>query len=674
MDDHNDASKHARALSAIGAHKGGTARATRLTPEERQVIARQAAEKRWKRDSKKIGIRDNAIGCLLGTVKAIRLICQSEKFRSWLLSTHKTSDDDIVFQGYKFAVKTLLRVLHGVLANDTALKLEEDSLLMRARFHGAPLAQLPNSCEKTILLKNIQTEVDTLLQTERWEAFENQFPHFAESALRPLESLLSVASVRPGLTDMSMDKALLYAAQFQVYLFLNDTRRGLPQGYPEPMLEDKVFQGPVKRDKHYLERVYPGYKFAVQFLWQEFLGSRFADMSLVQLHRAQNWQEFDEYFRPVQSELIEPIETQIGKSLDNFDSLIILKGSARKVLSELLVSHVQEPKLNKKQELQRKFLWYEIELVDASSTIFNGVLTFVSLLVGAVEMRRNLSNPDKVLVARLIHPAGEPDKHDYSYGILLEAYGSMGLTDYSGWLLFYDCCGDYSGFAGSEHTRAEAFIKRYEELGKIVVIKDTIDKKMFLQLMKENLLSATKEVIFRSVETRDRLREACSSLGPARGLLLEAVAYYIFSHSLNVVNARTEWAWEVGGREIDVVIQHNDDLTIVECEKPSLQNENVLAIFQELHHKASLFLQDKNSIAQWKLTKHTKVKLVYAPWARPSKEALEYLRQKGIKIAILSEVLQKLPHSIRHRLLAAMGHSTLRDRCQGAIGGSISLA
>ena len=657
MDDYGDTSEHAKALSAVGARKGGAARATRLTPEERKVLATRAAEKRWKREKEKVGIHDNGIGCLLGTIKAIRLMCQSEKFRTWLMSVHRGSDDDIIFEGYKFAVKTLLRVLHGAIAYDMALKLEEDTLLVRARFHGTLLAELPNSCEKTILLKNVQAEAESLLQAQKWGDFESQFSHLAKSTLQPLEKLSSISVLRPGLTEMNMDKALQYAAHFQVYLFLNDTHRGLPHGYPQSMLEDKVFQGRGQIDREHLERVYPGYKFALQFLWQEFLDSGFAATSLVQLHKAQNWQEFDEYFRTIQSELIEPMEIQIGKSLDNFDSLIILKGSAKQVLKELLISHAQEPKLNKKQELQRKFLWYDIELVDASSTIFNGVLTFISLLVGAVEMRRNLSNPDKLSVVRLIHPAGGPDRRDYSYGILLEEYGSMGLTDYSGWLLFYDCCGDYSGFAGSEHARAEFYIQRYEKLGKIVVIEHTIDKKMFIQLMKQNLLSATKDVIFRSVQTGDRLAEAYSSLGPARGLLLEAVSYYIFGRSLNAESRRTEWAWEVGGREIDVVIQHGDDLTIIECEKPSLQSENASAIVQELRHKASLFSKDKNSMNQWKLTKHTKIKLVYAPWNRPSREAIEYLLRNGVEIEILSEATQKLPHSIRHRLLAAMGHS-----------------
>ena len=40
---------HAQALSALGASKGGKARAAKLTPEQRKEIAQKAAAKRWGR-------------------------------------------------------------------------------------------------------------------------------------------------------------------------------------------------------------------------------------------------------------------------------------------------------------------------------------------------------------------------------------------------------------------------------------------------------------------------------------------------------------------------------------------------------------------------------------------------------------------------------------------------
>jgi hypothetical protein len=46
-----DASKAASMLSALGASKGGKARAESLTPEERKGIAKKAANARWSKES-----------------------------------------------------------------------------------------------------------------------------------------------------------------------------------------------------------------------------------------------------------------------------------------------------------------------------------------------------------------------------------------------------------------------------------------------------------------------------------------------------------------------------------------------------------------------------------------------------------------------------------------------
>lgn len=40
---------HAQALAALGASKGGKARAAKLTPRRRRQIARKAAQARWNR-------------------------------------------------------------------------------------------------------------------------------------------------------------------------------------------------------------------------------------------------------------------------------------------------------------------------------------------------------------------------------------------------------------------------------------------------------------------------------------------------------------------------------------------------------------------------------------------------------------------------------------------------
>lgn len=80
-DSQDDVSKGARALSRRGASAGGTARAARLSPEERSAIAQEAAAARWGNaavpapDNGDLQIGDRAIKCAV-TEDGTRLISQ----------------------------------------------------------------------------------------------------------------------------------------------------------------------------------------------------------------------------------------------------------------------------------------------------------------------------------------------------------------------------------------------------------------------------------------------------------------------------------------------------------------------------------------------------------------------------------------------------------------------
>jgi hypothetical protein len=303
--------------------------------------------------------------------------------------------------------------------------------------------------------------------------------------LRPLNQLRSAANLSSGNGVSDLDTAISYASQFLVYLFLNDTRSGLPMGYIQPLLIDSVFRFAGKRNRDYLDRVFDGYKLTVQYLWYSLLGANFRQTKLTDMHQAENWDDFDEFFSTIKSEVIEPLESHTGMR-SGFDGLVT-QSEAKSLLTPLLCPRSPEKQLSAKEGLERNFYWYEIEMVDSSS-VFNGVLSFVSLLAGTIELKKRFGSTEKTLVVRVKHPRARGTGNDYSYGLLLEAFSNTGLSDYSGWLLFYDCCGDYSGFSGSEHSRAEQFIDESRKDGSVELAEINIEKKRFLELMEESLL------------------------------------------------------------------------------------------------------------------------------------------------------------------------------------------
>jgi len=123
------------------------------------------------------------------------------------------------------------------------------------------------------------------------------------------------------------------------------------------------------------------------------------------------------------------------------------------------------------------------------NAIFNGVPAFVSTLIGSVELSRTFQSEEKVLVLRFKHPEWDSE-YRYSYGILIPSFGSTGITDYSGWLVFFDCATDFSGFGGSLHQDAETFIGRYLERGEIEVKEEVADIEMFKRYLAEKNVSS----------------------------------------------------------------------------------------------------------------------------------------------------------------------------------------
>ncbi len=102
-------SEHARALSVMGAHKGGKARARNLSPTARREIARQAAEARWGEDvpraihTGKLAIADHIIDCAV-LENGTRILTQQTLFAAFSHTTKRRGRSS----------KTRPSLLHGL--------------------------------------------------------------------------------------------------------------------------------------------------------------------------------------------------------------------------------------------------------------------------------------------------------------------------------------------------------------------------------------------------------------------------------------------------------------------------------------------------------------------------------------------------------------------------------
>lgn len=172
------------------------------------------------------------------------------------------------------------------------------------------------------------------------------------------------------------------------------------------------------------------------------------------------------------------------------------------------------------------------------------------LVAGAVGLKIHHQITGKIRVLRFIHPH-ESNKlrqeNDYTYGVLINSYHHDNLYD-KGWILFFNSCGDYSGFSGSEHKQAEDLIKHYSERDEIEIETVKIGLRELEKFLGERSIIYRDEkelgVKVQKLEGRDK---------ELKGILFELFCdYYISKTRQNIEviwsNAKDE------NNEVDILV------------------------------------------------------------------------------------------------------------------------
>lgn len=507
-------------------------------------------------------------------VYALKILDDYSTFKRYLAS-FKTIPQKNVFNGFLFLIKTIQRRLMQGIASSWSLHIEEDITLHRAMNRGVHISRIKNTCQKTIFLKNLHLIFRKCWKSKNEDELQLNLKAVEEKFMKPMERILeNNVQLTEKFQKYTKRKIVEALAMFYTFIFLNDTHRGFPHGYFCSLLRNNI-------RKKYLSDVFEGYKLGLQFLWKNLLGDTFDETSLAHINSAKNWKELDAFFREIQKEIIEPFENKL-KCDFAFDEFFTIARSisASSEFGDLILNQPREMMLSQEEDLQQALLWYPVQaLTHSGSYVFNGVPAFVSTLVGSVELKRRLGIEEKAFIMRFVHPEKGVKGNNYSYGVLVEAFGT--IADYSGWLIFFDCCTDYSGFGGSEHAFAEFFIDRYEKDGRIKVIEYNIDKEtlakylaVFSIEMEEfphpfiNKIPSGDDVkkemkILQQFSLDSKLTRLEDDLGTSRGYLLELLAYWYYTSK----GYTTKWRYkdsELG--EIDILAKDaNGVLNVTSC-------------------------------------------------------------------------------------------------------------
>lgn len=580
---------------------------------------------------------------IFGVINFIKICSDVDKFRNWMKSEHGIKNVDDIFVGYKFFIESAIRTFLNTIIYNSSLDIEEDFVFYRARFTGVNISKIPNTCEKTILIKNIHERLRLIKKAKSWKELSKGLTRFKEIILDIFEKIFNdYVAVSPDI-NVTKEDALNYVTRFYAYIYLNDTSRFVPHGYWVSILDNELNPDQYKKN-------FKGYKYSLQYVWNVLLENKYYSTSIKNLHNSKDWSieepdifnaesevknpeltyddVLDSYFGKIQTEIIEPLEKDLEIKI-NFKKILYFKNKIPKHLLNDLLKSVREPKLNEKEKLDFELLWYQIEFLDSSkSHIFNGVPAFTSMLAGTAELKRIFGEGEKAYICKFIHPDRSVKGNDFSYGVLIEAFGSIGISDYSGWVLFFDCCGDYSGFSGSEHAMAEMFIDKYRERNLLEVREMVIDKNNLKKYVADKIVSEKREEILFELDEESKRRFEKDVIGEAKGLILELITYYSLSkNNYDLV----DWNIKMSPGQLDVIFEANSDFILVEC-KYNPRNMDLDNEIKKL----------KRKLASYKTNKNKKCEFWF--WDRPSQITIEKLTNAGINYAVISELIKKDPN------------------------------
>ena len=582
----------------------------------------------------------SSINKLIGAENIMRIVFEIDDYLSWVKKNHPNVKPTDILPGYKFFIESCIATFADSIHLDDSLKITEDYVYHRAtHFADIPLNKIPTTCEKTAIIKNIQKGLRPIKRANSFDVLKEETTHFSDEILSLFHPIIT--EYVDLTTKLNLEQSKNFTSIFVAFTWLSDLSKGVPLGYLLSPLMKKTSETEFKNS-------FLGYKIGLQFLWSRLLSDKFGSSGIQKMHEAKDWQGrddwlitdsskeealgtyLDDYFSIINNEVFDPIKNQWPNARNNY--WFKIKGrSVKKVLKPLTVFE-EKNHLTLEEKLKAELLWYNIELLESQSTIFNGVPAFNTLLAGVIEIKSKFANGEKAIICKIVHPVG-PKKHDYSYGVLIESHSWC--ADYSGWIISFDCCGDYSGFAGTNHAMAEALIEHYQKQKKLIVRQFSVDKNEFKKFILNRITSKKKrDLISAQLEVANIKKISQEKLSESQGLILELISYYTLK---NWDYHNVEWNFSESKKQIDLLCQSDDHIRIFEC-KVDPNNLDLTKEFEKIITKSKTLNHSKKVICQF-LFFHQPSE----PFVNHFKQCIQKFSQHGVvfeDFLVISEILK----------------------------------
>ena len=548
-------------------------------------------------------------GDVLSFAYLLKLADSPESFRLWVIENRADVDVEKAFWGYTYYLELVLNCLMNAVWEDESLGLESDIVLYRAWHRGIQIDEVPNDCEKIVLMKRISSVMRAVRRARNWHQLADQVESI-EAIAGPFMTIFSRhTSARKG---CSKKRELREFAVTRLRAYLQSSN----PGYPVAQFVNTMAR--CSRDPRQVVENFDGYLIALEYAWtllseadDRYSAMKTLHTSLVGVQEeARSRVKYDERDWPVWTPLSPdiapyyadsrsssmswagrarvlwtaldllsnriPSESDSSRSRDVLESwtapCLTIRAYDKNLLAPLLdEATAKSPEYMARsdpdslmKQLDYHLAWYDLDaLSSARSQIFSGVPAFMSTVAGFSILRRSKGNDEPVHVRIFKHPVSDvPKGSDYSYAVLLQSYGTF--SDYSGWLVFYDAAGDYSGFAGSMFRDTNEFLKSMASENLVTVKEVVIGADVFKAYIEcKNAAIDGESDAMRLLDASEHINKLESVIDDAKSKLLEHRVYYTLTLDKSTDFADVDAS--LGFSQIDCYQVTKDAVRVCEC-------------------------------------------------------------------------------------------------------------
>lgn len=441
----------------------------------------------------------------IASLRTLQFAFNTAGFRNWMNKHHNIKDLEPFFLGHRYFLEVCLIQFIDEIAEDTSLELTEDETFQFAQSAGLLLDEIPNTCDKVVVLKNIWSTFEPILEAQSWNELE--------IAIHKANDIISIFSeifknISPNEKNVQNNWINLATLNY-VHTQLNDTSRLKPLGSVIGLVKSSVEE---LGSEHFT-----GYAFTLEYLWYLLLDKEiFEKSSAKYIHNPHDilseadyqrikesyfstdepedqkgriaWIALDHLYCPLFEGCIHPYL----KEYDPREPVFFVKEYDRQLLDPLLDrTRVREPYylLDQSDEeswyktIDYNLRWLSVGYIDTGGVhdCF-GTYALIPFLLGLRATNRP-SESDKIEILRIRHPEIFSNGYAYSYAILNNArfFDDNGL----GWIFFLNCGNDVSGHGGEMYRTAEQFIKNLEHEKILKIRQIDLDIDILQKYLKE---------------------------------------------------------------------------------------------------------------------------------------------------------------------------------------------